>query len=325
MVDIYGRLAPHIVRAKDRLRRSLSTFTGIANSQAYFGDVFQHERMVGDTVRVDTYHAAVSRLLNPSDVVVDVGTGTGVLALLAASQRPKKIYAIDHSAAMLEYAAAAAAANGVYSIEFIEANSRSFRPPERVDVILHEQMASMLLEERMHDTLLDLRDRVLKPGGRILPSRFDFYLEPVQLHDEARIPFLHERPVHGISFPEPPTQGASYYYRRLDASAVDHPLCDPEPVWTFDLMTLQHRDVPSTFTVSKPVRRAGRLDGICTYFVAWFDHELSLSTAPWQPRTHWTNPLYRVPARDYQAGDTFEMSIRAPEIWNHLGWQWHVG
>jgi protein arginine N-methyltransferase 1 len=41
-------------------------------------------------------------------------------------------------------------------------------------VILHEQMGDYLFDEAMVTNVCDLRDRLLKRGGLILPSCFDF-------------------------------------------------------------------------------------------------------------------------------------------------------
>jgi len=46
--------------------------------------------MVFDKVRMDVYHEGISRNVKHGDVVVDLGTGTGILALFAAQQNPKK-------------------------------------------------------------------------------------------------------------------------------------------------------------------------------------------------------------------------------------------
>ena len=93
-----------------------------------------------------------------------IGTGTGVLALFSAGKRPRKIYAIDHSNKMLDYARAAAEANGITDVSFVPSNSHKFRPAESIDVILQEQMGIGLFDEGKVKAVIDMRDRCLKPG-----------------------------------------------------------------------------------------------------------------------------------------------------------------
>jgi protein arginine N-methyltransferase 1 len=256
---------------------------------------------------------------------VDVGTGTGVMAFFAAAKSPRKIYAIDHSKRMLEYARAAAEANGIANVTFVESLSHRFCPVEPIDVIVQEQMGIALFDEGMVEAILDLRDRCLKPGGHILPAKFEFYLEPVQLVEQERIPLIQELRTHGLRFPPSPIAPKSaHYFREIYPRDVEFLLCDPESVFAFDLTTLTLEKVPSRLTVSKPIVRHGQLDGICMYFKAAFDDDISFSTGPQAPKTHWPMLLRRTPARRYDVGQTFSMQVEAPDLCEYLDWTWQI-
>jgi protein arginine N-methyltransferase 1 len=58
-----------------------------------FSDQFEHETMLPDFVRVDTYASALRRHIKVGDVVIDHGAGMGILAILAARQHAT-VYAI---------------------------------------------------------------------------------------------------------------------------------------------------------------------------------------------------------------------------------------
>jgi protein arginine N-methyltransferase 1 len=290
-----------------------------------FEDIYLHEQMLADSVRLNAYRAAIERYVKPQDCVADIGTGTGVLAFLATTKLPRKIYAVDHSKKMLDYARAAARANGIANVCFVSANSHRFQPAEPVDVIVQEQMGIALFDEGMVETIVDVRDRWLKPGGRILPGKFEFYLEPVQLLDEERIPLIEELRLHGLRFPPAPiAPGDAYRFREIYPRDVAFLLCDAEPAFTFDLATLTLDQRPKQFAVNRKIKRRGQLDGICTYFKATFDGDISFSTGPEAPKTHWPMLLYRTPARIYDAGEVFDMKVEVPDLSEHLGWSWQI-
>jgi type I protein arginine methyltransferase len=202
---VLKRMQARLVWAVDRLIGFLVSIPALRriayasrNRQA-FTSFYEHEKMLADSVRVDTYAKALEKHIRPGDVVVDVGTGTGILSFLAVRARPKIVHAIDHSDS-IEMAEVLARSNGITGIELHKIHSRAFDPAEMADVIIHEQIGDLLFEERMVETLLDLRDRVLKPGGRIVPGRFSFYISPVQLNDDDAVPFGWEQTLHGVDF-----------------------------------------------------------------------------------------------------------------------------
>ena len=60
-------------------------------------ELYGHELLLADTVRMNAYRDGIRRNVKPGDVVVDLGTGTGILAMLAAQQRAKVVHAIELS------------------------------------------------------------------------------------------------------------------------------------------------------------------------------------------------------------------------------------
>jgi protein arginine N-methyltransferase 1 len=327
-MDVLEAFAGRLIGAKRTLlsNRSIARAFRAVERRKSFDAMDLHERMLADSVRLEAYYAAIQRYVSAQDCVVDIGTGTGILAFFAASKRPRKIYAIDVSKTMLDYAGAAATANGIGGVTFVASSSRKFQPEEPIDVLLQEQMGVALFDEGMIDSILDVRDRCLKPGGRILPNKFDFHLEPVQLREQERVPMIQEQRLYGVGFPLPVTAPErAYYFREIRPEQIEFLLCDPHPVFTFDLSTLTREALPKNFSVSKPVVRRGRLDGICMYFKATFGSDISFSTGPDARRTHWPMPLYRTLALDCSPGEIFTMQVETPDLANYLDWTWNIG
>ena len=66
-------------------------------NETNFAGLAEHEEMLSDSVRVQAYHRGIRRNVRPGDVVVDLGTGTGLLAFMASRAGAKKVYAVEHS------------------------------------------------------------------------------------------------------------------------------------------------------------------------------------------------------------------------------------
>ena len=293
----------------------------------YFSNLHEQERMLADRVRMDFYHAAITRHIRPGDRVVDLGTGTGILAAFASRQGAAKVFAIDHSA-ILRQARKLAAANGIERVAFLAMHSTQFTVEEPVDAIVHEQMGDALFDEAMVANVCDLRDRVLKPGGLVLPSRFELYCEPVTLKDERRVPFLWELNVHGFDYASMerhrPQDPGYYRLTSSDRGVVDHFLGEPEPIVTIDLQTLQEAELPLALSFTRRVTQAGRLDGYAVYFCAKVDADLRLSTSPLDANRapHWGFRILRAERIDFAVGDRIEVQLRVGR-WPDLdSWRW---
>jgi protein arginine N-methyltransferase 1 len=322
-VGVFTRLAARSLHKIKKIVKENPRFRSIwadADNLNEFDDPTSHEIMLVDAQRVDAYKAAIDKHIGKNDVVIDLGTGNGILAFLA-SRKAKKVYAIDRTE-FIENARRVAEDNGLNNIEFRRCDSRDFRLDEKVDAIVHEQIGDDVFEEGMTVTVLDLRDRLLKPGGRILPNRFNVYLEPIEMKDRYRVPFIWEIDIDGISFrslretqSDLPGQGhptQDYHRLRLMPEEVEHLLCEPKPIMSFDLETMSADDLPKLVRYENTAVRDGRLDGLYLYFEAMFDDEIRIDTHPRRGRTNWEVDLFRLEGRQVKAGDTlaFDLSIR---------------
>jgi protein arginine N-methyltransferase 1 len=283
--------------------------------------------MLADRVRVDSYWEGLQKHVRAGDVVVDLGTGTGVLAIFAARAGAGKVHAIEHGP-MAEVAQAIAGDNGADAVQVHRVHSRSFELPDGADVIVHEQIGEALFDERVVENVGELRDRVLKPGGRILPARLALYIEPVQVRGGARRPYAWQQRLHGIDFralePFARREPQAYHYTVLRPFPFEQFLTETAAVVSVDLHTATTADLPAQISWRRPVISDGILDGFVVYFTAAFDDELAISSSPADPYTHWGGPLLRVESRPVRAGDELEFALSAKELSAPSTWEWTV-
>ncbi len=296
-------------------------------NETNFAGLAEHEEMLSDAVRVDAYHRGIARNVAPGDVVLDLGTGTGLLAFLSVRAGARKVYAVEHSD-FIEVAREIARHNDITGIEFVQANSREFTPPEPVDVVVHEQMGDELFNENMLQNVLDLRDRVLRPGGRILPSRFRLFVEPVSMHGAMRV-----RRFWNIDLPEgidlAPME-TSLVAARFDTGrneqlwvrpgSVQSTLGPPEPIIELDLHTLGSVDaIALDHVVERRAAADAIVDGACVWFEAAFDDETTLTTSPLATNTSWGNRMFRLD-REVHAGETLRLHVHLGQLVDASTW-----
>ena len=156
---------------------------------SYYGLLVHQQNMMQDSVRTGAYASAIAS--NAADfagrTVLDVGTGSGILAVFASRAGAAHVYAVEASG-VADRAATLLAANGFADkITVIKAKIEEVRLPEdaRVDVIVSEPMGFMLVHERMLESYMIARQRFLKPGGKMFPSTGTIFAAPFTDASEA--------------------------------------------------------------------------------------------------------------------------------------------
>lgn len=153
-----------------------------------------HEPMVRDTERNECYRAAIERLVRPGDRVLDIGTGSGLLAMIAARTGAAHVWTCEAVPAVADMARDVIAFNGLADrITVIGKRSTNLDPVNDlggpVDTLISEVIASDIIGENVLPTVEDAARRLLKPGGQMLPLSGDVVialadvprLDPVRL------------------------------------------------------------------------------------------------------------------------------------------------
>jgi protein arginine N-methyltransferase 1 len=179
-------------------------------------DVNDYGRMMADPARMTAYTEALQRAVKPGCVVVDVGTGLGVFALLAAKLGARKVYAIDTSPC-IEVAREVVKQNGFSDrIELIHKSVFDIELPEKADVLIGDCRGAFTLFGRNLEIMTRAR-RFLRDGGVMIPLRDELLLSVVQW--DSVLEDLERRwRVAGFDWSAARTEGMSSRFLAPDAS-----------------------------------------------------------------------------------------------------------
>lgn len=264
-----------------------------------YSDVTIHEEMIADTVRTNTYRMGIFKNSKSIEgkVVLDVGAGTGVLSLFCAQAGARKVYAVEASS-IADQAVKIVKLNQMEDrIEVIKSTLETIELAEKVDVIVSEWMGYALLHESMLNSVIFARDKWLKPGGLILPSRADLYIAPINdVVVEGRLDFWSTvKGQYGVDM-SCMTDFARKCIMNKDITVnpvtVEDVLSHPCKFAELDLNTVtleQLRDVNGSF--SCVCFGSSSIHAFCVWFTVTFPAEeekaLVLSTSPFKAETHW--------------------------------------
>lgn len=135
-----------------------------------------HFPMLADTARNRAYAQAIAAKVKPGDVVLDIGCGAGLTAMLAARAGAKHVYTCEQQPLIAQAAERVIANNGLSSrITVIPKWSHDIvlgaDMPEPADVVISEIVDTVLLGEGALATLTHAMAVLAKPDARAVPER----------------------------------------------------------------------------------------------------------------------------------------------------------
>ena len=128
----------------------------------------EHRYYLADHPRIDAFRRAIREVVRPGAVVADLGSGTGILGLLACEAGAGRVYSIE-TTGMIELARSIAARNGFADrLRVVHGESRQVELPEPVDVLVCDRIGHFGFEAGLFDFVADASQRFLRPGGAVI-------------------------------------------------------------------------------------------------------------------------------------------------------------
>jgi len=271
-------------------------------------DLTDYADMIADRVRMDAYALALKAVIKPDSVVLDIGTGPGIHALLAAKFGARKVYAIEPND-VVHLAREVASVNGF------------------ADRIISDMRGSLPLYGKHIPTIVDARERHLAKGGFLIPGRdvvWTALVDSRAAYNEMINPW--SKPYALSMEPIKRTTLNSWSNVVPDRIRERHLLTEPHMWTTLDYFSIKDPNVSKSSIMQRATR-----DGKAYGWLVWFDTELipdiGFSNGPDVEK------IAEVYGRGFfpllepisiTAGDTVNLSLHAELIGDEYDWRWHT-
>lgn len=284
-------------------------------------DLVEHGAMIADK-RTSAYAHALQQLVRPGSVVLDIGSGAGILALLACRAGAARVYAVE-PADVIDVAREAAAANSFADrIHFIQAVSTDIDLPEQVDGFVSDLHGVLPLYRKGIVSILDARDRFLKPGGWIIPARETLWaavLTSASAHAHVVGPWDTE---YGFDLSAARRRAINLYQgRRVDAADL---LSAPQCWAALEYATLKGPSVSGQLSCT--IERDALGHGVAMWFDCATAPGIGFSNSPASGDEHvYSHAFFAWPeAVPLSAGDTVRVRLRADFVGGDYVWTWNT-
>tara|TARA_Y100001968_G_C19366711_1_gene722941 strand:- start:634 stop:1482 length:849 start_codon:yes stop_codon:yes gene_type:complete len=251
--------------------------------------------MINDLERNNRYLEAIKLAIKQNINVLEIGTGSGLLSMMAIDMGAKKVITCEMNKTISEIAEKIILKNG-YEGKITVLNKKSTELSlekdilKKVDLIISEIFSSEFVGEGIQSTILDAKQRLLKEGGKMIPEAGD--IKMALLKSNAKIEeqcFTGKMNNYDLSdFNQITGNKFNIQLNELNISF----LSNDKIAFSFDFYSdkiIKRKEK----TIDIKVSESGTCIGIVTWIKVNLYENIYLENNPSQNnKSHWSTPIY---------------------------------
>ena len=254
-----------------------------------------HVPMMNEPRRNQAYFDALEAAITPASQVFEIGTGSGLLAMMAARLGAEHVTTCEAVPLIADAAQRIVAENGYEStVAVIPKRSTDVAVgqdlPRQADILVSEIFSSELLGEHVLPSIEDAKRRLLKPGGRVIPAAGSIMVALFGGDDLGRN--LRVEDSFGFRLQHFNSIVSDKQTIRRDDLAVEM-LSDDTVGFRFDFESAASHP-PESKTLRIPVTKAGRCHGVIQWIRLQMDEDVVFENHPSRksPVSNWQRCAY---------------------------------
>lgn len=264
-----------------------------------------HFEMLNDVQRNTVFEKALANAINENTIVLDIGSGTGLLAMMAARAGAKETITCEMVGPLAELARETIAHNGLAG-RIVSLNEKSTslvvgkQMPRKANLLVTETVDGALLGEGIVATIAHAKANLLTEDAQIIPSGATVYGMVIESPRLRNFNSVQMAAGFDVSLINRYATAGSFPMRI--ANFAHTPLTDPFEVFHFDFVN--GTILPEQKTISVRAQRDGTAQCIVFWFDMQLDETLSISNEPGS-MGHWEQAVQCLePEVPIRAGET---------------------
>jgi type II protein arginine methyltransferase len=249
--------------------------------------------MMNDEKRNDAYAKAIRNAVSKDDLVLEIGTGSGLLSMIATENTSEKIFSCETSQNITTVAKEVILENGLSDkIDVINKKSTDLLVgkdiPGKVDVIISEILSAELVGEGVRSSILEAKKRLLKDGGKMIPQSGAIKIALICQNEEINKKTSVQKI---IDF-----DLSAFNNLRADKFSLH---LNKKPKLLSDAINAFEIDFQNNFevqNVEKILKIKAIGNGVCIGLIQWLDiniyKDIKYENTPGVINSHWPTPIY---------------------------------
>ncbi|CAI4224424.1 unnamed protein product [Auanema sp. JU1783] len=283
-----------------------------------------HMIMLNDHVRNSKYAQAIEKIITPEDVVLDIGSGSGFLSVLAA-KKCSKVIAIESNPNLFSISQSVILDNTErITGEIIAKNMHSTdfqpKPEEKASVVIAEIMDCCAFGEGIIPTFYDAHQRLVQPNCRFSPSLVELYITVYESIEILNTHYFMENRSQ-YTYPKQDTTSEPYWCCKIEQYPDAKPLSAPVKLITVhldDIEDLSKYMIGVKNTITVEVKTEGTACIVVAHFRAVLADDVEIST---QKETFWEHGIFILSEQErvhegQQMNLSYSLKKNRLSIWN---------
>jgi tetratricopeptide (TPR) repeat protein len=303
-------LAPDNVGVKQNLSRILTRFVPP-----------WHLKMLADHERNDAFEKAIQRAIKTDSVVLDIGTGSGLLSMMAAKYGAKQVYTCEASSHIADVAEKIIEKNGfkekvsIFNLKSTQLTQKELT--QKPNLIIAEIFDAGLVGEMAIPSFRHALKELCADNCQVIPAKAKVMGRLLHLPSSASVNPM--KSISGFDLSPFDQFRIPKEYISEDLKLSYHKfLSDEFSMVNFDFMNLGD-PIPENSFKSKSLRieasDTGVLHGVAFWFNLLLDEEVELSSRPDRLNNHWGQALFFFEQhKEVKKGEMVELNMRFNDV-----------
>jgi predicted RNA methylase len=282
-----------------------------------------HFGMLNDQARNDAFERAITKAARGRRLVLDIGTGSGLLAMMAARAGAERVVACEANTPLAQVAARIIARNG-YADRITVVAKRSTQLavgqdlPEPADLLISEILDAGLLGEGVIRSFRHACAALIAANAAMIPAGATVYGVLVECPELRRVNPIKE--ISGFDLGEFDIFRNPVAHGQITLAHEPHRvLSEPFEIARFDFRHLPNEAAPLPLTIQATAD--GTAQAVAFWFDLHLDDAITLSSAPGSDSKHWRQAVtFFERDRLVRQGETLPLTVGHTDTHFFFGW-----
>jgi len=282
-----------------------------------------HFGMLNDQARNDAFERAITKAARGRRLVLDIGTGSGLLAMMAARAGAERVVACEANTPLAQVAARIIARNG-YADRITVVAKRSTQLavgqdlPEPADLLISEILDAGLLGEGVIRSFRHACAALIAANAAMIPAGATVYGVLVECLELRRVNPIKE--ISGFDLGEFDIFRNPVAHGQITLAHEPHRvLSEPFEIARFDFRHLPNEAAPRPLTIQATAD--GTAQAVAFWFDLHLDDAITLSSAPGSDSKHWRQAVtFFERDRLVRQGETLPLTVGHTDTHFFFGW-----